>query len=418
LIHTLKTPLTDIYGNDPTVPDHRRKRLDALIENYRARYGACQVRIISTPGRTEIGGNHTDHNNGKVIAASINLDTLGAAARNNTGKAALYSHEFNEEFVVGIDDLDIREEEQGSTAALMRGILRGFKDSGHSIGGFTCYIQSDVRVGSGLSSSASIEVFIGTVLNVLYNNGNVEPLSIARIGQYAENAYFGKPCGLMDQIACAYGGVVGIDFENPNEPKIEKLELDMSSYGYCLLIVDTGGTHADLTSEYASVPHEMRMVAEVLGKKNCREITSDELYSNLPELRRTVHERPILRALHFLEENKRVDRQIDLLKRGMFHDFLLLVNESGNSSMKLLQNVYPSINAKQQPITLGLALTERYISSIGEGAVRVHGGGFAGTYQVFLRSEALQVYRELIELLFGYGSVKTLAIRRAGSIVL
>jgi galactokinase len=414
----LKTPLTDIYGNDPTVPDHRRKRLDALIENYRARYGACQVRIISTPGRTEIGGNHTDHNNGKVIAASINLDTLGAAARNNTGKAALYSHEFNEEFVVGVDDLDIREEEQGSTTALMRGILRGFKDSGYSIGGFTCYIQSDVRVGSGLSSSASIEVFIGTVLNVLYNNGNVEPLSIARIGQYAENAYFGKPCGLMDQIACAYGGVVGIDFENPNEPKIEKLELDLSTYGYCLLIVDTGGTHADLTSEYASVPHEMRMVAEALGKKNCREITSDVLYSNLPELRRTVRERPILRALHFLEENKRVDRQIDLLKRGMFHDFLLLVNESGNSSMKLLQNVYPSVNAKQQPITLGLALTERYISSIGEGAVRVHGGGFAGTYQVFLRSEALQVYRELIELLFGYGSVKTLAIRRAGSIVL
>ncbi len=414
---TIEDSIKDVYGHDPIVPDRQRKRVEALLENYKARYGSGEIRVISTPGRTEISGNHTDHNNGKVIAGAINLDTLGAAARNNNGKAVFYSHEFKKEYVVDLDDLNILEEEKGSMAALMRGILKGFKDNGYSIGGFSCYGQSDVQGGSGLSSSASIEVFIGTVLNALYNNGNIEPLAIARIGQYAENEYFGKPCGLMDQIACAYGGVVGIDFEDQNNPRIEKLELDLRAHEYRLLIVDTGGNHADLTSDYASVPDEMRMVAGALGKNNCRQVTSEELYSNMPELRRTLQERPILRALHFLEENERVERQVELLKQGKFYDFLSLVNESGNSSMKLLQNIYPSNNARQQPLTLGLALTEHYISSIGEGAVRIHGGGFAGTYQVFLPLRYVSSYIDIIEPLYSEGCVRNLTIRKQGAIL-
>ncbi len=418
MINVLEKNIEYLYGSDPAILDYQKKRFNLLCRKFQDRYGTDDLRVISTPGRTEISGNHTDHNNGKVIAASINLDTVGAAVRNDARKVVLYSDEFKEEFIVSIDDLDAREEEQESMAALMRGILKGFKEIGYSVGGCTCYVQSDVQVGSGLGSSASIEVFIGTVLNVLYNDGKIEPLEIARIGQYAENKYFGKPCGLMDQIACAYGGVVGIDFEDQNNPKIDKLELDLSAYGYRLLIVDTGSSHADLTSDYASVPREMRMVAEALGKRNCREISSEELFSHMPEFRRTLHERPLLRALHFLEENERVDKQIELLKQGKFYDFLSLVNESGNSSIKLLQNIYPSNNACQQPLSLGLALSERYISSIGEGAVRIHGGGFAGTYQVFLPSRYVVSYIDLIEPLFGLDCVKNLKIWKHGTITL
>jgi len=280
------------------------------------------------------------------------------------------------------------------------------------------YVQSDVQVGSGLSSSASIEVFIGTVLNELYNGGKIEPLEIARTGQYAENKYFGKPSGLMDQIACAYGGVVVIDFGDPENPIIRRIDLDLNTFGYALLIVDTEGNHADLTSEYASVPAELRMVAEAFEKTYCREINEEEFYSRIPELRRSIGERPVLRAMHFFEENKRVDEQIKLLEQEKFHDFLSLVNESGSSSMKFLQNIYPSNNPQQQPITLGIALTERFIKQMGGGAVRIHGGGFAGTYQVFLPVDAVKSYKELIEPVFGKGNVKTLAIRNCGSVII
>ncbi len=418
MMSVLEKNIEYLYGNDPAILDRQKKRFNSLCRNFQDRYTGEDLRLISTPGRTEISGNHTDHNNGKVIAASIDLDTVGVAARNDVRNVVLYSGEFQKEFIVSVDDLDARQEERESTTALMRGILKGFKENGYAIGGCTCYLQSDVHVGSGLSSSASIEVLIGSVLNVLYNDGKIDPLEIARIGRYAENEYFGKPCGMMDQVACAYGGVVGIDFENQNKPKIEKLEFDLRTYGYCLLIVDTGSIHNDLTSEYASVPGEMRKVAEAFGKRNCREISREEFFSHLPEFRRTLHERPLLRALHFLEENERVEKQIVFLKQGRFYDFLALVNESGNSSIKLLQNIYPPNNALQQPLSLGLALTERYISSVGEGAVRIHGGGFAGTYQVFLPSRHIVHYRNLIEPLFGIDCVKNLKIRKQGAFTL
>jgi galactokinase len=418
VIHNLEKNIDTVYGNNPSILDRQRKRIDSLCNDFCSRYGNNYRRILSSPGRSEISGNHTDHNNGRVIAASINLDTIGAAAQNNTGKAILYSHEYQKEFVVDVVDLDKREEERGTTAALIRGILRGFKEKGYSIGGFSGYVRSDVRVGSGLSSSASIEVFIGTILNVLFNYGQIEPLEVAKIAQFAENEYFGKPCGLMDQIACVFGGIVSIDFADQKNPIIEKIDLDLNTYGYGLLFVDTGSDHADLTSEYASIPTEMRMVADAMGKRNCREITKQQLYRDIPDLRTKVHERPILRALHFLEENDRVEKQTELLKRGKFPEFLSLVNESGNSSMKLLQNIYPVHNARHQPLTLGLVLTERYLSSIGEGAVRIHGGGFAGMFQVFLPERYIPSYIDLIEPLFGRNSVKNLAIRHHGAVVL
>ena len=407
-----------LYGNDPAILDRQRKRFSVLCRKFQDRYRGDNLRVISSPGRTELGGNHTDHNNGKVIAASIDLDTIGFAVRNDTGNIILYSAELQKECIVDMDDLAVRQEERESTTALIRGMLKGFKESGYSIGGCTCYLQSDVYFGAGISSSASIEVFIGTMFNVLYNDGRVDPLDIARIGQYAENEYFGKPCGLMDQIGCAYGGVVGIDFIDQNHPKVEKLELDFDAYGYSLLIVDTGSSHTDLTSDYASVPGDMRKVAAAMGKRNCRDISYKELSSHLPRLRGTLGERPLLRVLHFLDENERVDKQIAMLKQKKFQEFLSLVNESGNSSIKLLQNIYPSSNPLEQPITLGLALTERYIASIGEGAVRIHGGGFAGTYQVFLPSRYVASYRKLIEPLFGINSVKKLKIRKRGAFVL
>jgi galactokinase len=414
----IKQNIKCVYGDDSEILDRQTKRIESVCNNFKELFGSQEFRIFSTPGRTEISGNHTDHNNGKVIAAAVNIDTVGAVSRISERTAALYSQEYGRLFEIDTTDLDIRGEEKGSTAALMRGILKGFKDHGFSIGGFVGYIQSDVQVGSGLSSSASIEVLIGTILNELYNNGKVESLDIARIGQYAENKYFGKPCGLMDQIACAYGNIVGIDFADRNNPIITDLDLDLSRYAYSLLIVETGGNHADLTHEYAAIPEEMLMVSEAMGKKNCREITKAELYTNIPRLRSIIQERPILRALHFIEENARVDKQMEFIKQGRFDDFLNLVNESGNSSLKLLQNIYPACNAREQPITLGIILTEQFISSIGEGAVRIHGGGFAGTYQVFLPEKYISQYIEMIEPLFGKGSVRNLAIRKHGAFVI
>jgi galactokinase len=418
MLHEIENNLKCVYGNDSEILDRQTKRIESVCNNFKDLFGAREFRIFSTPGRSEISGNHTDHNNGKVIAAAVNIDTVGAVSRNSERTAGLYSHEYGKLFEIDTADLDIRGEEKGSTAALMRGILKGFKDYGFSIGGFVSYIQSDVKVGSGLSSSASIEVFIGTILNELYNGGRVEPLDIARIGQYAENKYFGKPCGLMDQIACAYGNIVGIDFVDRDNPIITDLDLDLNTYAYSLLIVETGGNHADLTNEYAAIPEEMHMVSDAMGKKNCREISKDELYVNIPRLRSTMQERPILRALHFIEENDRVAKQMEFIKQGRFHDFLYLVNESGNSSFKKLQNIYPACNAREQPITLGILLTEQFISSIGEGAVRIHGGGFAGTYQVFLPDKYVPQYIEMIEPLFGKGSVRNLAIRKHGAFVI
>jgi galactokinase len=415
IIEQFDARLHELYCGDPDIVSYQKKRYEALISMFESRFGSEPYRVFSTPGRTEIGGNHTDHNNGKVIAASIDLDTAGAAAPNGSDTVVLYSSIYNEPIKVDCGDLRIRKEELGTTAALIRGVIHGIKEFGGEVGGFNCYLRSDVGIGSGLSSSASIEVFIGTIINVLFNDSVIGPIDIARIGQQAENVYFGKPCGLMDQIACAHGGVVWIDFKDADNPDIETIDLNLSDNGYRLLILDTGGDHANLTDEYASVPYDMRLVAAEFGRSSMREVTREELIRALPDLRPAVGERPILRALHFLDENDRVDRQKECLMSGDFTSFLSLVNASGESSVKILQNIYSPGNVLHQPVSLAIALTEEFIAGIGGGAVRIHGGGFAGTIQIFLPEEHVADYRIRMERIFGRGCIKDLRIRRLGT---
>ena len=310
----------------------------------------------------------------------------------------------------------LKSRKRETTFALIRGIAARFKDLGYNIGGFNAYISSDVLGGSGLSSSACIEVLLGTILNYLYNNGQIDVQQLAMIGQYAENVYFGKPSGLMDQMACAVGGFVTIDFKDPKKPVVRKIDFDFESQNYSLLVVDTGGSHADLTADYASIPNEMKAVAQVLGAQVCRELTKEQVIENIPLIRQKVSDRAILRALHFLNENGRVTKQVKALEEGNFEEFLTLVKDSGNSSWKWLQNCYTTHNPLEQGITLALALTEDFIDSIGKGACRVHGGGFAGTIQVFLPTDKVKEYIEEIEPILGEGTVTVLNIRPVGAI--
>jgi galactokinase len=315
---------------------------------------------------------------------------------------------------VTLDDLAAVPAERGTTAALIRGIASRFRQRGYAVGGFRACVASDVPVGSGLSSSASIEVLIATILNKLYNGGRIEPKQIAVIGQHAENVYFGKPCGLMDQIVCAVGGIVSIDFNDPGSPLVEKIGFDFAAAGYSLLVVDTGGSHADLTEDYASIPREMRSVAAQFGRQVCREISEHELLSRLAELRGSVGDRAILRALHFLHENRRVDLQAEALRKNDMQGFLRLVGESGSSSFRWLQNCFTPRAATEQGIPLALALAEGFIRRY-EGACRVHGGGFAGTILVFLPRARVEEFRSLMESVFGSGCVKVLRVRPQGS---
>jgi len=302
--------------------------------------------------------------------------------------------------------------------ALIRGIAARFKDLSYNIGGFNAYCSSDVLPGSGLSSSASIEVLIGTIFNYMFNQGLISPQEIAIIGQYSENKYFGKPCGLMDQMACAVGGIISIDFKNPASPIVAKVNFDFAAHNYSLLVVDTGGSHADLTADYAEIPGEMRAVASIFDVEYCREISSDKFYSGIADLRDKVGDRAILRALHFLGDNERVVHQVDALEKKDFKTFLSLVNDSGNSSFKWLQNVYSEKNVQEQGVSLGLALTEKYLAEIKEGAARVHGGGFAGTIQVFLPIDAVEGYVNFLESVFGRDKVLVLSIRSEGTLYL
>ena len=346
------------------------------------------------------------------------MDTNAVASENNDSIIIIYSEGFNEPFEVSLDVLDPVKEEEGSTSALIRGIASRFKELGFTIGGFNAYITSNVLVGSGLSSSASIEVLIGTILNSIYNRNSVSPEMIAIIGQYAENNFFGKPCGLMDQIACSVGGVIAIDFKDPQNPKITKIDFDLSKEGYDLIIVNTGDDHADLTEDYAAIPSEMNSVAKLLGGNVCRDISKDELYKNINDIRKTLGDRAVLRAMHFLDEQVRVEKQIVALKENKFNEFLELVKQSGNSSFKLLQNIFSVNNPSIQGLSLALAITESFLQEkaiYGDNATRVHGGGFAGTIQVFLKKEFSDEYKNLLESVFGDGSVKVLTIRSYGS---
>ena len=407
-----------LYGHDEKIIEHQKNRYKEMLEKFRELFpqNTGKIQFFSTSGRTEVGGNHTDHNHGRVLAAGVNLDAVAAAAKTDDSLITVYSKGYKDAFVVDTNDLDIKEQEKETTFALIRGIAARFKELGYNIGGFNAYIASDVLGGSGLSSSACIEVLLGTILSHLYNDGQIDVQQLAMIGQYAENVYFGKPSGLMDQMACAVGGFVTIDFKDPKKPIVKKIDFDFESQNYSLLVVDTGGSHADLTADYASIPAEMKAVAQVLGAQVCRELTKEQVIENIPLIRQKVNDRAVLRALHFLNENERVTKQVEALEEGNFDKFLSLVKDSGNSSWKWLQNCYTTHNPLEQGITLALALTEDFIDSIGKGACRVHGGGFAGTIQVFLPTDKVKEYIDEIEPILGEGAVTVLNIRPVGTI--
>ncbi|HZJ58283.1 MAG TPA: galactokinase family protein [Clostridia bacterium] len=406
-----------LYGQDAEIISYQKKRYSEIFHRFNELFpdSAGHVQFFSTPGRTEVGGNHTDHNHGRVLAAGVTMDSVAAAAKTEDSLITLYSHGYDGVFQVDTHDLVARDDERETTHALIRGIATRFKELGLRVGGFNAYVSSDVLRGSGLSSSASIEVLIGTILSHLYNDGQVDVKLLAIIGQYAENVFFGKPCGLMDQMACAVGGFVTMDFKDPNDPKVEKIDFDFHSKGYSLLVVDTGGSHADLTEDYASIPIEMKAIAEALGAEVCRELTMKQVIDNIPMLRERVNDRAILRAMHFIKENNRVTKQVRALEEDDFTKFLSLIKESGNSSWKWLQNCYSAHAPLEQGVTLALALTEDFIGEIGKGACRVHGGGFAGTIQVFIPTGSVKGYIEEMEPIFGEGSVTVLGIRPLGT---
>jgi galactokinase len=320
----------------------------------------------------------------------------------------------SEEYVVDITDLAIKEEEKGTTLSLIRGVLAGFQERNYKIGGFKAYITSDVLIGSGVSSSAAFETLIGSILSGLYNDMSISSTDIAIIGQYAENVYFGKPCGLMDQMACSTGSLVYIDFYDPKNPVVERIAFDMESYGYSLCITDTKGSHADLTDEYAAVPEEMKRVARCFGKEVLADVSFDELLENMTEVREKTSDRCVLRALHFLAENKRVEKEVAALKEDNIADFFATVKASGDSSYKFLQNVYSVKDVHQQNVSLALAVSEAVLAD--NGVCRVHGGGFAGTIQAFVKNEDVKAYQDCMDQIFGDGACGVLKIRKFGGI--
>ncbi|KAA3614664.1 MAG: galactokinase [Calditrichaeota bacterium] len=417
-MNVLDKALLKIYGKNDIILKNQQKRYRHLADIFKQKFGDNELHYFSTPGRTEISGNHTDHNNGRVLAASINLDSIAAVTKNNENKVILYSEGFDDPFIVDLSQLKIIQEEKETTFALIRGIAARFKQLRYEVGGFNAFMTSDVLPGSGLSSSASVEILIGTIFNALYNENTISPEELAKIGQYAENEYFGKPCGLMDQMACAVGGIISIDFKDPENPIVDKIDFDFDARQYSLLVVDTGSSHADLTDDYANIPKEMKSVAEALDSTVCREIEYEELITEIKSLRNQIGDRALLRATHFLAESERVWDQVRALKTGNFQEFLNLVKESGNSSFKWLQNIYSAKNVHDQGVSLFLAITEKFISKIGEGACRVHGGGFAGTMQVFLPNKSIEEYRQLIKKVFGENKVMALSIRAFGTVFL
>ena len=402
-----------VYVTDEAVAA-QHERYVSLAEDFAALFGEDRdARMFSAPGRTEVGGNHTDHNHGRVLAAGINLDAIAIAAKNDENIVRVKSRGYDMD-VCDITDLEIKENEKGHSPALVRGMCAGFLKYGYKIGGFDACTMSSVLSGSGLSSSAAYEVLVGTMLNYLYNDGQVDAITIAKIAQYAENVYFDKPCGLMDQMACSVGGFVTIDFNNPAEPIVNEVKFDFASSGHSLCIVDTKGSHSDLTDDYAAIRSEMEAVAGCFGKKVLREVDEDEFKKNIPAVRAKVGDRAVIRAMHFFADNARVLKEVDALKKGDFEEFKSYILESGDSSYKYNQNVFSVKKPQEQPVSLALAVSESILK--GKGAWRVHGGGFAGTIQAFVPNEILADYKNAMESIFGNDSCYVLIIRPVGGI--
>ncbi len=367
--------------------------------------------VFSAPGRTEISGNHTDHQRGCVLAGAVNMETTAEVRLNGTDNINIVSEGYAP-FSISIKDLKIREKDINQTAALVRGVAAAFVSRGAKLQGFDASIRSTVLPGSGLSSSAAFEVLIGTILNHLFLDGKLDAVEIAKIGQYAENVYMGKPSGLLDQMASSVGNAVYIDFADQENPVIEPIAFDLAKYGYALCIIDSGADHADLTDEYAAIPKEMKAVARFFGKEVLREVDEYSFYKKLPEVRKFAGDRAVLRAIHFFEENHRVKLQTRALKEERFETFLKLVQESGDSSWCLLQNIAPAGATLHQEVAVTLALAKKLLG--GRGAVRVHGGGFAGTIQVFVPLGMLEMFKSNMEAAIGAGCCHILSIRPQG----
>lgn len=408
--NTYDALLTDIYVDSSRIAYQKKRYLEA-IQAYIQCFGEGEVSIYSAPGRSEIGGNHTDHQHGQVLAAGINLDAIAIVRKTDDQRIRVKSDGYDL-ITLDTDATECVEGEKESTAALIRGVTAGLKNRGYQIGGFQAYITSDVLIGAGLSSSAAFEVLIGTILSGLYNDSKISPVELAIISQYAENVYFGKPCGLMDQMACSVGSLVHIDFADTQNPAVEKVEFDLDKAGYSLCITDTKGSHADLTADYAAVPAEMKAVAGLFGKEVLVELSEEEVLAGISEIRAKLGDRAVLRALHFYEENKRVVAETNALKAADVSAFLDAVKASGASSFQYLQNVYTTRDITSQNMSVALAVSDITLGKMG--VSRVHGGGFAGTIQAFVQNDAVEHYRTVMDSVFGEDSCKVLKIRKYG----
>lgn len=390
----------------------QKERYIRVANEFDEIYGAGrEVSVFSAPGRTEVGGNHTDHNHGKVLAAGVDLDAIAVASKNDDNTVRIKSEGYGMD-VAELDDLSIHDKETSHSASLVRGVCAGFVKWGYKIGGFDAATASDVISGSGLSSSAAFEVLVGTMLNYLYNDGKVSPVEIAQIAQYAENVYFGKPCGLMDQMACSVGGFVQIDFNDPSKPIINKVDFDFASCGHSLCIIDSGADHSDLTDDYAAVRGEMEKAAAVFGKSVLRDVDRNEFEANIAKVRAEVNDRAVLRAKHFFNENDRVDLQAAALAKGDFETFKSLIIESGFSSYMYNQNVYTCKYPTNQAVAVALSICHDVLK--GKGAWRVHGGGFAGTIQAFVPNDILPEFKKKICAVYGEKACYVLNIRPVG----
>ena len=410
----LDAVLTDALSVSAANVPAQRVRYAAALDAFEAKYGDGDISLYSVGGRSEISGNHTDHNHGRVIAASVNLDILAVAKATDNGVIRIQSEGFPEDIVAPAAIDAPNEDLFFTSASIIAGMEKAFLNAGYKVGGFDAYTTSNVLKGSGISSSAAFEVMVGNILNHLYNDGKVSNVEIAKMAQFAENKYFGKPCGLMDQTACAVGGFITIDFADPAAPVIEKMDFDLGKAGYALCIVNTGGNHADLNEDYASVPAEMKAVAAVLGVPVLRETDEETLIANIAKVREACGDRALMRAMHFFAENKRVAAQVEALRAGDMEAFKAGVTASGNSSFKYLQNVYTTKNVAEQGLSLALCLTEDFLA--GTGAVyRVHGGGFAGTIQAFVPVEKAAEYEAYMDSIFGEHACHLLSVRRDGA---
>ncbi len=399
---------TLLYGECEIAKQRYINAIDEFVNLYGER---DNLRLFSAPGRTEIGGNHTDHQHGLVLAGSVNLDVIAIVSENTSSTVRIKSKGYKMD-ELDITELDIKSEETGKARSLIRGVMAAFKNGGYSIGGFDAYTTSNVLKGSGLSSSAAFEVLVSNIVNGLFNNSLVDAVTIAKYSQFAEREYFGKPCGLLDQMASSVGGFTFADFNDPQNPIVEKISLDLSASDHTLCVVDTGGNHANLTGDYADITLECKAVSNALGVEFLRDANENEFYKNYAEIRQKCGDRAMLRAMHFFAENKRVLTQKTALLRGDFNTFFVTVKRSGESSYDLLQNVYSPSNPRDQAISVALALTKQFLN--GRGAYRVHGGGFAGTIQSYIPNKMLDNYKLMIEAVFGEGSCVKLMVRSVG----